>query len=407
MSVLKRPQAGGGLGWFGTICFGQLLSQIGTVMTSLSLGFWAFATTGRATELGFVIFFTYFPRMILGPFVGLLVDRRSRKRVLIVCDLLAALGTIALLVLFMTGSLRTWHLYVLTFTTSLFSAFQYPSFVAVATTMLSKRQYVRSGGMLTLLGTGAGFAGPILAGLLYPVVGLKGVLLVDLATFVFAAGTLVVLGISEDEPVVRPSESRVLRVRQDLIEGLRFMRTHRSILWYQLSFGIANVFGIMYTTLIRPMVLLRTGGNERMLALVLTLAGIGGIAGSVVVTVWGGARRKHSMVYAGFASGFLVQALSGLNLSVVLWAAFSFVYAFAFSIAGAHDVAIRQTKIPPRLQGRVLSIMNSIAGIPMLASTALAGPLADHVFEPAMQSGGSLVRIFGGWWEPTPEAARA
>ena len=155
---LREPS--GGLGQFAFIWAGQLASQIGTVMTSLALAFWAFEMTGRATELGLVMFFTAFPRIALGPFISLLVDRWSRKRVLIVCDLLAGAGTITLLILYTTGNLQIAHLYALTFFTSLFAAFQTPSFIAVGSLMLPKRHYGRSGGMLTLFHRGSSLVGP-------------------------------------------------------------------------------------------------------------------------------------------------------------------------------------------------------------------------------------------------------
>jgi len=188
-----------GLGRFTFIWVGQLASQVGTVVTSLALAFWAFEMTGRATELGLVVFFTMFPRIALGPFIGVLVDRWSRKKVLIVCDLLAGAGTVALLVLFLTGNLRIAHLYALTFFTSLFAAFQGPSLIAVATMMLPKRHYGRSGGMLTLFRRGSSLVGPALAGLLYPLIGLGGILWLDIATFLFAVGSLALVRIPEVE----------------------------------------------------------------------------------------------------------------------------------------------------------------------------------------------------------------
>ena len=385
-----------GLGRFTFIWVGQLASQVGTVVTSLALAFWAFDVTGRATELGLVVFFTMFPRIALGPFIGVLVDRWSRKRVLIVCDLLAGAGTVALLVLLLTGNLRIAHLYALTFFTSLFAAFQGPSFIAVATMMLPKRHYGRSGGMLTLFRRGSSLVGPAIAGLLYPVIGLRGILWLDIATFLFAVGSLALARIPEVERVATTATSGFGRLKRELSEGLRFLSTRRSLLWFSVAFGLTNMFGIHYGTLIRPMVLLRTDGNEASLASILTMVGLGGVLGAMTVAVWGGAKRKFPMIFATYVVGFLAQGASGLRFPVFGLATWGFVYAFTHSIGEPHVLALHQAKIPPKLQGRVFSILGVVNRSLTLITTAAAGPLADAVFEPAMRSSGALSRIFGG-----------
>ena len=392
----ETSRSSGGLGRFAFIWVGQLASQIGTVMTSLAVAFWAFEVTGRATELGLVMFFTQFPRIALGPFIGLLVDRWSRKRVLIVCDLLAGAGTITLLILHATGNLRIAHLYALTFLTSLFAAFQTPSFIALATMMLSKRHYGRSGGMLTLFRRGSMLLGPALAGLLYPLIGLRGILLIDIATFLFATASLAVVQVPEVQRTADTIANGLNRLKLELMEGLHFLSRNRSILWFAISFGFTNMFGVHYTTLIRPMVLLRTGGDEASLASILTMVGLGGVLGAMTVAAWGGAKRKFPVIFATYAIGFLAQGLSGVRLPIFGLAAFGFVYAFTHGLGEPHNIALHQGKIPPRLQGRVFSVLGTINRSLTLITTAAAGPLADAVFEPAMQSSASLSRLFGG-----------
>jgi MFS family permease len=387
---------GTGLARFAFIWAGQLASQIGTVMTSLGLAFWAFEVTGRATELALVLFFTMFPRIVLGPFIGLLVDRWSRKRVLIVCDLLAGAGTIALLILYATGTLRIAHLYALTFLTSLFAAFQTPCFLSVATLMLPQRHYGRSGGMLTLFRRGSTFLGPALAGLLYPLIGLKGILLIDVATFLCATGSLALVRVPEVKRTTDAMTARLSRLKCELMEGLRFLSHNRSVLYFNVSFGLANMFGIHYGTLLRPMVLLRTSGDEGALASILSMIGLGGVLGALVVTAWGGAKRKFPIIFAAYAIGFLAQGMSGLRLPIFSLAALGFVYAFTHGLSEPHVLALHQAKIPPRIQGRVFSILGTINRSLTLITTAAAGPLADAVFEPAMGTPGALSRVFGG-----------
>ena len=191
IGTLRNPN-GDGLGRFVFIWSGQFLSQVGTLMTSLALIFWAYDLTGRATELALMAFFALGPRVLFGPLAGALIDRWRRKTVLLLCDTLAGLVSALVLVLLVSGNLRIWHLYMLTFTTGLFSVFQEPAFLASATMMVPSRHYGRTGGLTSLLTHASAILAPAFAGVLLPLIGLKGILIVDIGTFLFAVSTLVV-----------------------------------------------------------------------------------------------------------------------------------------------------------------------------------------------------------------------
>jgi len=394
--VTEHREGTQGLRSFLVVWSGQFVSTVGTLMTSLALAFWAFDITGRATELGLMVFFTFGPRILLGPFAGALVDRWRRRTVLIVCDLLAGAGSVAILLLFVTGGLQIWHLYVLTFLMSAFGAFQGPGFIASATMMVAKNDYARVNGLMMLITNASAIFAPVLAGLLLPLIGLKGILLVDVATFLFATGTLLAISIPEPERKVAPSSTNPLRrTLTDMVEGFRFLWGVKVLLAMQLVFSSANLFGTFFGVLLRPMILLRTADSEIALASVQSMIGIGGAAGALAIVFWGGPKRKKILFAISlFSIAFLLRGLSGLSLEIPSIAGLCLVQSALLALAGSSVRAVWQAKVPPALLGRVFSSLGTIAGLLMMITMLSGGPLADRVFEPGMQSWGWMRNTF-------------
>lgn len=386
-----------GMGSFLTVWSGQFVSTIGTLMTSLALAFWAFDVTGRATELGLMVFFTFGPRVLLGPFAGALVDRWKRRTVLITCDLLAGAGSIAILLLFVSGQLAIWHTYVLTALMSAFAAFQGPGFIASATMMVDKRHHGRVNGLLALNANASAVIAPALAGLLLPLVGLTGILILDVVTFLFATGTLLIIRIPEHERRPNePSAPPVSRIFRDMGEGFRFLQSVKALLALQLAAASANLFGTFYDVLLRPLVLLRTGDNEVALASVQSAIGIGGAAAALALALWGGPKRHRTLFgMALFALAFLLRGIAGTNLNVAWIAVLGLSQSALLALAGGSIRTIWQAKIPPQFLGRVFSSLATVSGLLMLLTMLFGGPLADRVFEPAMQSNAGMRGAFG------------
>jgi len=393
-AALRNPD-GEGLGRFVFIWSGQFLSQVGTLMTSLALIFWAYDLTGRATELALMAFFALGPRVLFGPLAGALIDRWRRKTVLLLCDTLAGLVSALILVLLVSGDLRIWHLYMLTFTTGLFSVFQEPAFLASATMMVPSRHYGRTGGLTSLLTHASAILAPAFAGVLLPLIGLKGILIVDIGTFLFAVSTLAFVSIPDPERAEASVDRPASQLFRDIGEGFRFLLDHRSFLYVLLIFTFSNFFGGAYATLYRPMILARTGGNETAVVLIQLLIGIGGTAGALLVSFFGSPKRKMFAVMVGYAIGQLFRALFGINLGLPFIAAFGLLTTFFYAYAGSCSNALWQSKIPPAMQGRVLATRLALAGAVSLITRLIAGPLSDFVFEPAMRAGGSIARTFG------------
>jgi len=262
--------------------------------------------------------------------------------------------------------------------------------------MLPKAQYARASGLQALSQYGAKIGAPLIAGVLIGIIGISGILLIDIVTFLFAVGTLLLIHIPNPTRTQKAEESRGTFF-QEAIFGFRYILQRPGLLGLMLiilSFVTAESLGY---PLIVPMILARTGGNEIVLGTVQSVLGVGGVIGAVLLTLWGGPRRKVYAVLIGVAlTGLLGDALMGIGQSLSVWlAAAIFLEVFIPTFFGSYE-AIWQAKVEPAIQGRVFAARNLMSSILEPVSMIATGILSDKVFEPALMPSGSLTPILGG-----------
>jgi MFS family permease len=382
---------------FSFIWFGQVISLIGTALSGFALTIWAWELTGSATSLALVGFFNFGPTVIFSPIAGALVDRWNKKWVMMFSDLASGLSTILIFILFSQGKLQIWHLYAAGAFSGTFQAFQWPAYSTAITVMVPKAQYSRAASMMSLADWGSGIFGPVLAGALIGVIGIGNILLIDIATFIIAIAILLV---SPIPPVPVSEEGRQSRgsLWKESVFGFKYIWQRPSLLGLQLMFFAGNLMGSLTNTLISPMILGRTGNNAQMLGLVQSIGSAGGVAGALLMSAWGGPKKRvNGVIYGWLLSGLLGQIFYGTNFSPTVWMTAAFVYNFFFPMLNASNQAIWQSKVPPDLQGRVFAIRRLIAQITVPVAMLSAGPLADLVFEPALQNPHSFLSSAFGW----------
>lgn len=384
-----------GMRGFVIVWLGQVVSMLGTGMTNFAVSFWIFQQTGEATALTWAMFFFMAPSVLFSPIAGAIVDRANRKTVMIVSDLLAGVATIILLVLLAMDGLQIWHIYLANLLAGAANAFQFPAYSAAVTMMLPKEQYGRAAGMLSLAGSASGILAPAFAGALLGPLGLVGIMGIDVVTFLFAVFALFIVHIPQPEiaPEGRTGQGSLL---QESAYGFRYIFERPSLLGLQMVFFFINFLAMFGFAVMVPMILARTGNNEIALASVQSLGAIGGVLGGLLLSTWGGPKRKVNGVLLGMvATSILSQALMGVGRGVFIWATASFMGQFIIPVLNGSNQAIWQTKVAPDVQGRVFAVRRLIAQITAPVATALAGPLADNLFEPAMQPGGGWASLFG------------
>lgn len=390
-NLQKRPT---GMTVFSIIWIGQIVSLLGTAMSNFALTLWAYEVTGKATPLALVGFFFVTPMVVLGPFVGVLVDRSNRKLMMMLSDLAAALTTVIVLILYATGNLQIWHLYVTATVSGIFQGFQWPAYSAAITLMLPKEQYARANGMLELAGNASRISAPLLAGALIGPLGLAAILIIDLVSAAAAIGTLLFVHIPQPARTEAGREGEGSFMKEAAY-GFHYIFARPSLLGLQTVFLVGNFFNTLAFAVFAPMILGRSGNNELVFGSVQSAGAIGGVVGGVAMSAWGGPKRRvHGVLLGWFCLGLLGQTVLGLGQALPVWAAGIFLLAFFGPIINGANQAIWQGKVAPDVQGRVFTTRRLIAWLVSPISQLLAGPLADQVMEPAMAEGGSLAPVF-------------
>ena len=357
------------------------------------------------TALALVGVFSFAPAILLSPIAGAIVDRVSRKRVMIASDLGAGLSTVALLILYSTGHLEIWHLCAAGFFASAFESFQFPAYSAAITTMVEKKHYTRANAMLGMVGSASLIISPALAGALLslPRIGISGIMGIDIVTFVFAIGTLLFVFIPNPTETAAGRASRG-SLLQESVFGFRYIFSRPSLLGLQLIFFGINLTVMLAMILFSPMILDRTAdpmipaliaGNTVILGTTLMMFGVGGVVGGLAVAAWGGFKRRvHGVLLGMILASLLGQVVIGAGQGAWMWGLGAFLMMFFLPLVNGSNQAIWQAKVPPDIQGKVFAIRRLIAQISAPVAMILGGRLADVVFEPAMTSGGAFARLF-------------
>ncbi len=397
MPTFKRFLSAPGNRTFLWLTSGQTISMLGSSLTAFALGVWLFQETGQATPLALSMLFNYLPKVLLKPLAGVVVDRINRKEALLWSDLGQAMVT-GILLLLIQQQLATLELiYALLAVSSTISTLQAPAEQATVTLLLPKQHYGRAYGLLSLGESIGSISAPILAGLLVPVIGVSGVMWIDVATFLTNAFILIKLKIPAPANDDAPSR---LPYWSDLATGWQFIFQRpglRNLVALFACFQISSMF--VTTRLVTPLVLARTDGDTLALGMVFSAFSLGQLAGGGMMSTWGGPRRKlHGILGGMLLIGLLNQVLFGLSGHVALWA-------LAYTIGGAltpiqagSSRALWQTKVPAPLQGRVFATRGFLTQLTLPLGLVLIGPLADQVLRPFLAT--PLGRALGGWLGP-------
>ncbi len=384
-----------GMRTFTMVWLGQMASMLGSSMTMFGLMIWAWEKTGVATALALIGFFGFAPAILMTPIAGHFVDRWNRKLTMIFSDLAGGIGTIMILILYNAEILEIWHLYVIAAFIGIFTSFQFPAYSAAVTMMINKKNYGRATAMTGIGHSIASIFGPISAAFFIVFIGIKGIMMIDIATFCLAIGILLFVKIPQPK-IAEDIGQGIKGIFKDAVYGFKYIFSKKPLFGLQMTYFTTNFFSNMSMILLAPMILAVTASNEIELASVMASAGIGGLAGGITMTIWGGSKEKKILVIMSvIAIEGTCQMFFGLGSEVIVWSIVGFILGFSGPFVMGSSQAIWQSKVEPNKQGRVFAARGFIAMGAGAVSMAMAGPLADLVFEPSMTGGGLLGETFG------------
>jgi MFS transporter, DHA3 family, macrolide efflux protein len=274
------------------------------------------------------------------------------------------------------------------------NTFQWPAYSAAISTMVPKEQYSRANGLMSLMEAGPGVLAPLLAGALLPLIGLVGLLSIDVITFFFAIGALLLVVVPQPKHTASGEEARG-SLWHEAIYGFRYIFKRPSLLGLQMVFFFGNLFFGIAFTLLAPMVLARTDSNSVIFGLVQSAGAIGGVLGGIIMSTWSGFKRRVYGVLAGWMISAIGLIFLGAGQALLIWLPAMFLTSLVSPLVNTSNQAIWQSKVAPDVQGRVFSARRLIAWFTNPISPIIAGSMADFVFEPAMSANTTMAAIFG------------
>jgi MFS family permease len=379
---------------FWIIWGGQFISMLGSGLTGFGLGVWIYDQTGQATPFALTALFSTLPGLLLLPIGGTFADRFNRRRIMILSDTGSAITTALAALLLFFGDLQVWHIYTLSFVGSIFSAFQDPAYTASVTMLVPKKDLARASGITQMGHAASAILTPILAGGLYALIGLRGVVIIDAATYFFAIGALVLVAIPQPKRVVEKSDAEK-SILADAVFGWKYLRALPVLFGLLVYFASVNFFLNFSSVLSGPLVLSFGGAAD--LGIVQMATGAAMLVGSLLMSAWGGPQgRKVPFLITFIALASTGLMVSGLYPSTVVVAAGRVVLLIFIPFASALSQSLFQVKIPPGVQGRVFAIRGLIARSMTPVAFLISGPVADRIFEPLMAENGALAGTFIG-----------
>lgn len=374
----------------------QSLSTLGSAMTSYALVLWLYLKNGSALQTALLSVCSYAPYVLMSIFAGALSDRWDKKRTILLCDSLAALSTVAVLMLIQTGSLQVWHLYALNALNGLMNSVQQPAGEVVTTLLIPKGLYHKTSGLRSLSQSLNSILTPILATVLFTLGGVGLVIAVDLTTFVLAFFTLWRL-------VPVPAQANTHQTPEPLLTsaraGLTWLRQNPLILNLILFLACINLVASTYNAALPAMVLSKSVGGEGVLGLVNTCVGAATLCGSVLVTLLPAPKnRVRSICLCLFLSMSTENFMLAFGRHPAIWCVGAVLGWLLIPMMNANMDVIFRSTIPTDIQGRVYACRNTLQFFTIPVGYLLGGLLVDGVFEPILANQPThslLVQLFG------------
>ena len=388
---------------FFTIWTGQAFSLVGSRVLEFALIWWLTQLTGSATVLATATLMWVVPQVFLGPVAGALVDRWNRRVVMIAADSLIALVALWLACLFWTGSIQIWHVYAGLLVRAIGGCFHWPAMQASTSLMVPDRHLTRVAGLNQTMQGALNVVGPPLGAMLLALLPFEGIMLMDVGTAIFAVAPLFFVHVPQLERASepedgRPAQGKAPSVWSDVRAGLRYVWGWPGLFAVLIMATVLNFVVNPAFSLMPLLVKGHFGGDALQLGWLESSWGIGLVLGGLLLSAWGGFRRR---VYTSL-TGIVVQGvgimLIGLAPANAFWLAVvgMFVGGVMNALVNGPMFAVLQAVVAPDMQGRVFTVVKSMASAAWPLSLAVAGPVADVVgVRPWYIVGGAISVIMG------------
>lgn len=359
---------------------GQAFSLIGSRIVQFALIWYLTQETGSATVLATATLVALVPEIILSPLAGVFVDRWDRQMMMIIADGAVALASWLLAFLFWFGAVEVWHIYVIMFVRAVGGSFHWPAFQASTSLMVPEEYMTRVNGLNQSVNGILMILGAPLGAFLLALLPVYGVLLVDVGTAVLAIVPLIVVNV----PLPKSGQAdgdKAAVFWSEFSTGLRYVMHWRGLL---VIIFMAMAIKIALTPAFSLLPLLVSdyfGGNAMQLGLLETVLGVGMLVGGLILSVWGGFRRRIYTSLGGvIAMGASLLILGSAPPGFFILALLSvFLVGLTATMVDGPIMAVLQTTVAPEVQGRVFTVTGSLIALTSPLGLVIAGPVTDFV----------------------------
>lgn len=374
----------------------QAFSGLGSGMTSFALVLWLYQSSGSALQTVLMSVCAYAPYVVMSIFAGALSDRWNKRRTMLVCDLLAAASTLAILALYKTNVLVPWHMYVLNALNGLMNTVQRPASDVAATLLAPKEYYQKTSGLRSFSSSLNTILTPVIASAVYAFGGMDVVIAFDLFTFAVA---FLVLWLFIRIPEPQHSQRKQEKLLDAAKAGLVWLKQNPLILKLIFFLAWINLVASAFDAALPAYLLSVHNGGETVLGLVQSCAGIATLIGSVIVTLSPKPKNRVKMVCITLLISMSTENfLLAFGREPWIWCVGSILGWLSIPMMNANLDVIMRTSIPPEMQGRVFSCRNTLQFFTIPVGFLLGGWMIDEVFEPLLaltKEGSMTARLFG------------
>ncbi len=373
--------------------FTQWISGLGSSMTGYALVIWSYTQEGSALKTALLMVCSYAPYVVCSLFAGALSDRWDKKKTILACDTIAALSTLAVLLLLKSGNLRIGHLYIVNAVSGLMNTVQQPASEVATTALLPKAFYQKVGGLQSLSSSLNSILTPIFATAVMGLFGMDAVIAIDLISCLIACAVLLFFIRIPKLDVQKPREP----VLKSAAQGIGWLRKHPGIFHLMLFLAAINLVASMYNAALPAMLLSK--GSQAAMGTINSVAGVTMLIGSILASVMKAPKsRVKAIWYCLMLSMCTENFFLAFGNRLWIWCIGAVLGWIAIPWMNANLDTVNRLNIPVDMQGRIYAARNSFQFFTIPVGYFLGGLLIDEVFEPLMaaqESGTLLVRLFG------------
>lgn len=375
---------------------GQTISQLGSAMTSFAITIWAYNTTGQVISSSLLAVCSFIPYLVISLFGGAVADNMNKKKIMLICDTVAAIGSFVILLCSWMNILELWILCVINIVSGFMNAFQAPASQVAITLLVDKENFAKAGGLQSAFGALVGILNPILSAALLSIGGLQLVIGVDMITFLFAFFTLLIF-IKIPDSAVENNKIGIKELKESMKDGIFFIRAQKSVLFLLVMYSVLEFMGaISFDSMYSPFLLARTGNNETVVGIVSAIAATGSLSASIILSTTKQPKRKIPIMLAGSLMCLCGIMFFGMGRNLLWWCIVAFIGCFGSPIYQTYQTVILRERVPLSMQGRIFSLQGIITSSLTPLGYIIGSILADYMFEPFMQGKGKVQNILSG-----------